>query len=143
MRTQKRNRQTMYYAIPDGEVPVYKRDSDGNVIYDIVDGEPIPRETGEYKNIYTEPKELYGSISAQIENALVRAWGSSDANNYAVLVVGKNTYPDIVNGTRVWKKSEIGRDDDGYVDGSTADYVVSGVLDEELNEDSYYLTKLK
>ena len=141
MRTQLRNRQTMFYAVPNGTEPIYKRDESGEIIYEDIDGELVPVEVGEERVKYGDAIIFRGAIFSQLENAITRAWGS-DSNNYAVLVVDKDKYPDIVNGTRIWRKSKVVLYEDGTVDGSSADYLVSGVLDEELNEDSYYLTKL-
>ena len=132
----------MWYALPNGTEPIYKLDADGNIMFEEIDGEQIPIEVGEERQVFTEPQAFRGAIFSQLENAIMRAYGSDDTNNYAVLVVDKDKYPDIVNGTRIWRKSKLGRNADGTIDGSTADYLVSGVLDEELNEDSYYLTKL-
>lgn len=143
MRTQRRNRQKMWYASPTGSKPVYKRDDDGNIVYiDDGLGEQIPVETGEYETEYTEPKVFRGAIFSQLENAIMRAWGSN-GNNYAVLVVTRDAYPNIVNGTRIWLKSRVELTEDRLADSSTADYEVDGVLDEELNETSYYLKKLE
>lgn len=141
MRAQYRNKQRMWYSIPNGEAPIYERNEDGSIKYIEYEGGKIPVETGESEPAYTEPVEFRGSIHSQLEDAIMRAWGS-DSNNYAVLVVAKNALPDLKNGCRIWKKSEIARKD-GRVDGSSADYEVAGVLDEELNEDSYYLRKLE
>lgn len=142
MRTQLRNRQTMFYATPNGTVPVYQRDDDGNIQYITVDGEQIPVETGEYEATFSSEVEFRGAIFSQLENAIVRAWGNDSSYNYAVLVTEKDAYPEICNGTRIWRKSKVSHKTDGTPDESGADYYVSGVLDEELNETSYYLTVL-
>lgn len=155
MRLQNRNKQEMYYSLPGIERPKYETDDDGNVIYESYkdsnghviyylddEGNKIPRETGETESSFSEPKSFRGSIFSQLENAIMRAWGSDNTNNYAVLVVTKNSLPTLKNGARIWRKSKIKRKSDGTVDETSADYLVSGVLDEELNEDSYYLTKL-
>lgn len=142
MRTQKRNRQKMYYSSPIGTEPIYKLDANGHIVYEDIDGELIPVEIGEERTKYGAVKPLRGALAAQLENAIMRAWGSDNTNNYAILVVDKDKYPEITNGTRIWRKSKVSKYEDGSVDGSSADYLVSGVLDEELNEDSYYLTKL-
>ena len=39
MRTLKKNEQTLYYANYVGEIPIYAKDDDGNVITITVDGE--------------------------------------------------------------------------------------------------------
>lgn len=143
MRTQKRNRQTMWYALPSGKTPVYEMDDDGNIkYYEDDDGNLYPIETGEYEAAFGMPTSFKGAFFSQLENAIVRAWGNDNSNNYAVLVVGKNAVPELVNGARIWRKKPVEYKPDGSPDGSTAEYLVNGVLDEELNEDSYYLQKL-
>lgn len=142
MRTQTRNRQRMFYATPNGSTPIYQRDENGNIQYITVDGKEIPIETGEYEPAFAAAVEFHGAIFSQLENAIVRAWGNDSSYNYAVLVTEKDAYPEICNGTRIWRKNEIKLKDSGMPDESSADYYVSGVLDEELNETSYYLTVL-
>lgn len=143
-RTQRINKQKMYYSLPGATVPIYETDEDGNIIYiTALDGvTKIPKKTSDTKTAFSEPKLIKGAIFSQLENAIVRAWGNDTSKNYAVLVVGKNEYPDLVNGARLWRKSKIKYNADGTIDESSADYVIQGVLDEELNEDSYYLQKL-
>lgn len=160
-RTARRNRQKMYYSIPDGTTPLYETDSEGNIIYEFYEGsngekiyylddegQRIPRDTGETIIHYSEEVEFRGSLSSQLKDAIMRAWGSDNSKNYAVLVLAKNTKDangeliNFINGTRIWRKSIVKYMSDGSPDGGSADYVVSGVLDEELNETSYYLTKL-
>lgn len=155
MRTQIRNRQNMFYALPAGNKPKYETDDDGNIIYTTYidedgnevpyldeDGNKIPQETGETEPSFLMPVAFKGAVFSQLENAIMRAWGSDNTNNYAVLVVPKNSLPELKNGARIWRKSKIRYKDDGTPDETSADYMVTGVLDEELNEDSYYLTKL-
>lgn len=160
-RSGRRNRQLMYYSIPDGTTPLYETDSDGNIIYEFYEGEngekiyylddegnKIPRDTGEIVTHYSEEVPFNGSLSSQLENAIMRAWGSDNSKNYATLVLAKTATDfngnqiELTNGTRIWRKSTVKYMPDGSPDGGSADYVVSGVLDEELNETSYYLTKL-
>lgn len=156
MRTQSRNKQKMWYALPGENRTKYERDDDGNIIYESFedeetgnviyylddDGNKIPRDTGETEPTFLPPVSFCGAIFSQLENAIMRAWGSDNTNNYAVLVVPKNALPELRNGTRIWRKSAIKYKYDGLPDETSADYMVTGVLDEELNEDSYYLTKL-
>ena len=144
MRTLRKNRQAMYYSLQLETKPKYATDDDGNIIYEVVDGEKIPIETGETEEVYSEPIKIFGNITSQLHNAIVRAFGSDDSANYAVLLVDKNKYPSIVSGARIWKKSEVKYKDlyKTIVDESSADYVVRGVLDEVLHNDAYYLQKL-
>lgn len=134
----------MYYAKPNGESPIYQTNIRGEIEYDD-DGNPI--ETGETKPNYEEAVSFRGVIKSQLENAIMRAWGSDNSNNYAVLILSKNAVDkngnalDFPIGTRIWKKNTV-RYIDGEVDGSSANYIVSGILDESQDETDYYLTKL-
>lgn len=147
MRTQRRNRQRMWYSIPGAQVPVYETDSDGNIIYVEVDGEQVPVKTGEYETGYSAPIEFRGAIFSQLENAIMRAWGSDNSNNYAVLVLAENAKDIDGNeiklpmGTKLWRTSQIKYKGEN-VDVSSADYSVEGVMTEELNENSFYLQVL-
>lgn len=123
MRALRRNKQVMFYSIPTGKVPI------------IVDG----METGEYEESYSEPVKFEGCLGSQLKDALARSWGSDNSNNYAILVVSKEqkdedgNYIDFPNGTLIYR---LQTPSDG-----NADYTVDGVMDEELNETSYYLRK--
>ncbi len=146
MRTLKRNKQKMWYSLQNGKEPIYKLDEDGNIEYITDDeGNQVPVETGEYKISYTDPVEFKGYVGSQLENAIMRSWGSDNTNNFAVLVVDKqekdenNTLLDFPNGSIIWrKKAPV-----VPFDFTTAEYTVDGVMDEELNETSYYLRKRK
>lgn len=138
------NKQKMYYSIPIGKTPIYEKDEDGNIIYYTdSEGNQIPIETGEYETSYTKPVMFKGCVCSQLEDAITRAWGSDNSNNFAVLVLSKRAkdengkFIDFPNGTVIWRKYE------PTSDTTTADYIVDGVMDEELNETSYYLRKRK
>lgn len=139
-----RNKQKMYYSIPGEKVPIYKKDEDGNIEYfEDDDGTMLPVETGEYETQYSTPVMFRGCVCSQLEDAITRAWGSDNSNNFAVLVLSKHSKDangnliDFPNGTVIWRKYEPSSDV------TTADYIVDGVMDEELNETSYYLRKRK
>lgn len=139
-----RNKQKMYYSIPGEKVPIYQKDEDGNIIYFTdSEGNEIPIETGEYETQYSEPVMFKGYVGSQLEDAITRAWGSDNSNNFAVLVLSKQSKDangnliDFPNGTVIWRKYEPSSD------ATTADYIVDGVMDEELNETAYYLRKRK
>lgn len=147
MITLQRNRQRMKYAVSVGKKPIYVTDVDGNIVIDEETGEPI--ETGEYELSYSSPVGFKAYIGSQLEDAITRAYGSDNSNNFAVLVISKTAKDDegnplsFENGTRIWRKSEVKVKPDGSVDETSADYEVDGVMDEELNETSYYLRKRK
>ena len=63
MRTLNKNKQTMYYALLDKEVPIYDLDEDGNIKYIEIDGVQVPVETGETRIVYSNPVEFKGNIT--------------------------------------------------------------------------------
>lgn len=118
MRTLRRNTQKMYYALQIGEVPIYNRDeneeiiydyyedSDGNIIY-ILDenGEKIPLGDGSTKIIYGTPQEFDANIAESGGEAEAQTFGLSVADYEAVALYEKGAYP-IVIGCLVWRDSE-------------------------------------
>lgn len=144
-RMQRINKQRMFYSLPNGQKPKYEIDDDGNIKTIVVDGVEIPIDTGEFETAYTFPKEFKASIFSQLKDGIMRAYGKDNSNNYAVLVVEKVLKDNegnaikLVNGTRIWRDSNIKYKKDGSVDETSANYVVNGVMTEELNENSYYL----
>lgn len=149
-----RNKQKMKYAVPLRKVPKYERDEEGNILYEgyedeegnfifILDseGNKIPRDTGELETEYGQPTGFKGYIGSQLEDAITRAWGSDNSNNFAVLVLSKHAKDEngefiaFPNGTLIWRLNE------PTVAFDNAEYIVDGVMDEELNESAYYLRK--
>lgn len=127
MRTSRRVRQKMFYSQVNGKVPIYSRDGNGNIIYDIIGGELIPRKSGEDRDSYFEPIEFYNSISGELTEDEMQAFGSEKIGN-AKMTYRKNEFP-FKTGTLIWKNTEVGHRQDGSVDEETADYIVIGVLD--------------
>ena len=52
MRLLEKNKQNLKYALQVGEVPVYERDEDGNIIYIEIDGQKVPVETGDGNRLF-------------------------------------------------------------------------------------------
>lgn len=139
-----KNKQKMWYAIPNGSTPVYVRDesgnivyesytdSDGNVIYILDDNnQKIPMMTGEGQQSYTQPVQFLGGISGRITQALIEAYGIDDTTMYAQIDYNANEYPFTV-GTLIWKRNQP-TITSGTVVKESADYEVVGVLDEYPN----------
>lgn len=161
-RTSRRNRQRMWYSYPSGKVPGYLRDEDGNILYESYtdadgkeffytddEGNKIPKESGEMEILYSSPVEFWGTITSQLKNAIMRAWGSDSTNNYATLILAKNAKDSSGNelnlpfGARIWLRSEIKKKPNGSPDENSADYQISGIMGEALNQTSYYLQVLQ
>lgn len=118
MRTLRKNQQSMYYALQIGEVPIYVRDNDGNIIYQSYtdsdgneifylddDGNKIPMDTGESMIIYGTPQEFDANIAESGGEAEAQTFGLSVADYEAVALYEKGAYP-IVIGALVWRDSE-------------------------------------
>lgn len=139
MRTLRKNKQKMYYALQVGEVPIYETDEYGNVLY-TDDGTPI--ETGEYEIGYASPVEFYGNIAMSGGESEAVEYGIDVSAYDSVLVVEKNSLP-IDETSLIWFESEVGYKDAAgtIVDGDTADYVVKKV-NQSLNVSKYILGRL-
>jgi len=104
----------------------YVRDDYGNIIYDIIGGEYVPRKTGEPIITFSEPVEFFNSISGELTEDEMRAFGGEKIGN-AKMTYRRGEFP-FVTGTLIWKNTEP-KYKDGVVDEESADYVVLGVLD--------------
>lgn len=157
MRMLRKNKQKMYYSLPTGEVTIYERDSEGNIIYEsytdsegnviyILDenGQKIPKTNGETRQGYAEPVEFHNGISGKLSEVMIEAYGINDTSIYAEMDYVANEYPFVV-GTLIWKKSEIKyKEEQGetIVDKTSADYEIVGILDEFPNTWSCLLKRL-
>ena len=133
MRTLNKNKQKMYYANQDKEVPIMETyyDDEGNAYeYD----------TGETKLVYGEPIEFKGTIAMSGGEAEAQEFGLNLADYEAVLVVDKNTLP-ITETSLIWHNSEPTKDDEGYTDEYSADYRIVKPSP-SLNIDKFVLKKV-
>lgn len=135
------NKQKMKYSQHGQKVTIYEKDDDGNIKYYVDgDGNKIPLIADE-KVGFSEPKEFYANISNKLSEVLVKEFGVDDSSTYVQIVTDKGYLP-LKSGDVVWKKSEVGYDDSGLVDSTTADYEVKGVADEGLTVDLFLLQKV-
>ena len=63
MRSLKRNKRELWYALYDGEMPIYVTDKDGNIVYMDIGDEQVPTETGEFRSVYSIPEKFKANIS--------------------------------------------------------------------------------
>lgn len=133
------NKQDMKYSRQGEKVTVYDRDSDGNIIYIEVAGEKIPSVKKETTG-YSEPVSFSANIRNKLSEVLVKEFGIDDSSSFCQIVTDKGYLP-LQAGDVIWKRSDVGYDDDGLVDNKTADYVVKGVADEGLTADLFLLQK--
>ena len=126
MRVARRPRQKMYYSNVIGKRPIYETDSEGNIVYQTINGVDIPKKTGENADQYAEPVEFFNTISGELTEDEMRAFGSEKLGN-AKMNYYKGEYP-FRTGTLIWKNTEVKHRKDGSVDEESADYYVVGVL---------------
>ena len=128
MRTPRKIRQPLIYARAIRKEPVYERDEDGNILYVIIGGEEVPKETGETRYVYSEPVTFYNTISGELTEDELQVFGTQ-SNASAKMTYRRDQYPFKV-GTLIWKTSEVKFLDDGTPDPTSADYRVMGIMSE-------------
>lgn len=128
MRTPRKIRQPMLYAQLRGKRPIYERDEEGNIIYKIIGGDKIPKTTGEEEDYYSSPITFYNTISGQLTQDELQAFGVN-SNVSAKMTYRRGQYP-FKTGTLIWKQSEVEFLDDDTPDPKSADYKVIGVMSE-------------
>ena len=144
MRVVNRNKQRMYYSLYKSTEVLYQRDSDGNIIYIDVDGEPVPKEIGTSEAHYDTPVEFFACISSELNELHMRSYGVDQSAIYSKLAVPKGLLPvEKMIGAIIWRTSEIIYEDDEQKvpRQSSADYTVVGRMDEPLHEDWYLLQR--
>ena len=144
MRTQRRNKQRLYYALYESEIPIYATDSDGNIIYDSYtteEGEVItyPVEV-ERVSGYSKPVEFMGNIAMSGGEAEAVEYGVDLSQYSAVLIVEKGKLP-ITETSRIWFESEPTYNADGTVNGNKADYTIVAVKP-SINFTKYLLQRI-
>lgn len=118
MRTLRKNKQPMKYALQLGEMPIFETDENGNVEYDgftdddgiffpylDTNGNKIPKLTGTYEVLYGEPRNFRGNISMSGGEAEAVEYGLSLEQYAAIIICAKNTVP-LKEGAIVWHTSE-------------------------------------
>ena len=141
MRTNRKIKQPMYYSNFREDIPVYEKDSEGNIIYRTMpDGEEIPVTNGDTIKGYDEPTEFLNSITATLTEEDIQAFGG-EKKAVAKMTFHKDEWP-FITGTLIWKKSPVQYDKQGNVIPESADYQVLGVLDEGQNLNRAILAKM-
>lgn len=146
MRCLMKNKQTIYYSLLIGNVPVYKLDKDGKKIVDYVDeetGETYYVETGVKMPLYSPAVMFKGNIAFAGADLLRQEFGISDERYEAVLVLNKDQIP-ITETSLIWFETAPTTkmvNGETYADDSTADYRVLRSVP-SLNNDRYILAKV-
>ena len=137
MRSLKKNKQKLHFAIYDCHVTEYFRDSDGNIICDEIDGEQIPRIKGE-RAVYSGPFIFYVNISAGKGTAQEEVFGVS--LDYTKTISTTDMSLPLDEKGLVWFETEPTYNSDGTVNEESADYSVVGIA-RSLNNVVYALKK--
>ncbi len=127
MRTPRKVRQPLIYALLKGKEPVYERDENGDIIYRIIGGEKVPKIV-EKKDVFADPVTFYNSISGDLSQNELQAFGTQN-NAIAKMTYRRGQYP-FRTGTLIWKNSEVKFLEDGTPDPTSADYRVIGIMTE-------------
>ena len=141
MRLLEKNKQNLKYALQVGEVPIYERDEDGNIIYIEVDGQKVPVETGETEVVYSNPIDFRGNIAMSGGEAEAKSFGVDISEYDAVLLMEKDRIP-IDETSLIWHMSEVKHaDEQNIVDRKSADYTIKRVQP-SLNFTRYLLKRV-
>jgi hypothetical protein len=130
MRSLKKNKQKLYYATYSDEVPVYETDEDGKIKYTEVDGELSPIPIGTMAG-YNEPVIFYANISAGKGDVQADVFGSSV--DYSRTISTCDMDCPITKLTRLWIGCEPQYNEDGSVNGDSANYEVAAPPAKSLN----------
>lgn len=142
MRMMNRNKQNLYYALQDREVPIYETDEDGDIRYIEIDGQQIPVETGQTELGYSKPIKMLANIAFETNETTAQEFGVDVSDYDAIVVFSKSEYP-ITETSRIWFESVPRYKDtsETIVDGDSADYKVVSVRS-SLNEGKAILKHL-
>lgn len=142
MRLPKRDKQNMYYSNFAGTQKEYQTDENGNTVYVEIDGVQTPVETGIVKEIFSTPVFFRSSISSNLNEMHIKAWGCDQSSIYSELCVPKGYLP-LKIGAIIWRTSEIQWEDTNHTipKASSSDYTVCGLMDEGLTEDLFLLKR--
>lgn len=130
MRSLKKNKQKLYYATYSDEIPVYETDENGKIKYTEVDGELIPIPIGTMAG-YNKPVVFYANISAGKGDVQADVFGSSV--DYSRTISTCDMTCPITKLTRLWIGREPQYNEDGSVNGDSANYEVAAPPAKSLN----------
>ena len=133
MRMARKNQTPLWYSVMSDSDISYVRDENGNIVYQEIDGEQVPVETGKSGSDYSKPVPFLGTIQ--------NAGGVAEAQSYGVSVGSYQArLIDVVGGlpikemSLIWTHEPTGECDD------KADYRVVNVPI-ALNQVTYLLKR--
>ena len=136
MRSLKKNQQKLWYATYSDQITIYETDGAGNIIYDEVDGEQIPRIKAERAG-YNNPVLFSANISASKGTSDEEVFGV--ALDYTRTISTTDMTLPISETSLIWFETEPVIEN-GVVDEASADYSVVAVA-RSLNNVVYALKK--
>lgn len=131
MRTLRRNKTKLWYALYHEKEPTYLTDENGDIVYQDIDGDLVPIETGYNEPSYSKAVEFRGYIQFKSGEAEARAFGVSVGSYSHLLIMRKGEIP-------IDETSLIFTSEPETVSVETADYRVTRVA-ESLNFVTYLL----
>lgn len=111
MRTVRRNKQKLKYALYIGNVNIVDVDDDGNPKYYLDSEEKKTYMSSGKKSIYGEPVDFSANITEAGGETEALEFGLSVADYQAIALYSKGAYP-LVEGAIVWEDSEVEYDTD-------------------------------
>ena len=104
LRTSRKNKVDLKYSLQGVTIPIYEVDSEGNVVYEEVDGVNVPVETGESFTGYEAPVGFTGNLQFYTGWNYPGVWGITLGNADAILLMDKNELP-IDETSMIWYES--------------------------------------
>lgn len=126
MRTPRRVKQRMYYALPKQLVDTYETDSMGRIVEREVNGKFIKVKNGK-KMTYTSATMFMNSITSDLTADDLAAFGADNSGKKAKMTYKRGEYP-FKTGTLIWKQSPV-KYVNGEIDPTSADYTIVGIKD--------------
>ena len=93
MRTLQRNKSKLYYSLYKESETAYLLDENGNIVYEEVDGEQVPVETGSNPPTYNTPVSFDGYIQFKGGEEEAMAFGVSVGSYTHILIMRKDEIP--------------------------------------------------
>lgn len=137
MRTLKKNEQTLYYANYVGDINIYAKDEDGNILTTVVDGETVEVVDSVVQG-YEEPIEFHANISFDSGETRMAEYGLNSSQYNAIINATKGKFP-FNEQTLIWHTSQP-QFKEGVVVPESADYRVIAIKT-SLNEERFILKK--
>lgn len=114
--------QGLYYSLYAGQITIYDRDKNGEIIYDEIDGEKFPRVLSEQAG-YNNPVYFDANVSSGKGSAQEAVFGS-DVDYTRTISTTDLSLP-IDELSLIWIETEPRCHEDGSVDTDSADYKVA------------------